>query len=56
MNVSKPGTILLGWKLGIDYDMTWSCYQGGESPCGMCESCSIRDAAFAEANRLRNAR
>lgn len=48
MHLSKPGTIQLGLSLGIDYDMTWSCYEGGETPCGVCDSCRIRNAAFAE--------
>lgn len=52
MHVSKPGTILLGWKLGIDYEITWSCYEGGAEPCHTCDSCRIRDAAFAEARAL----
>lgn len=53
MHLSKPGTILLGWKLGLDYSLTWSCYEGGQQPCGVCDSCRIRDEAFAEAHRLK---
>ena len=49
MHLSKTGTILLGWKLGVDYNITWSCYEGGEDPCHVCDSCRIRDAAFSEA-------
>lgn len=47
MHLSKTGTIRLGMSLGVDYDMTWSCYDGGELPCGVCDSCRIRNAAFA---------
>lgn len=48
MHLPKAGVIRLGLSLGVDYSLTWSCYQGGEQPCGVCDSCRIRDAAFAE--------
>jgi len=28
---------------------TWSCYQGEVKPCGLCDSCRIRDQALIEA-------
>ena len=48
MHLSKPNTIKLGLSLGVDYAMTWSCYEGGAEPCGVCDSCRIRDAAFKD--------
>ncbi len=48
MHLPKSSVIRLGLSLGVDYDLTWSCYEGGETPCGVCDSCRLRDAAFAE--------
>lgn len=53
MHLSKPNTIQLGLSLGVDYAMTWSCYEGGAAPCGVCDSCRIRDAAFEEVARAQ---
>ncbi len=44
--LSKAETIRLGLSLGVDYSLTWSCYAGGETPCGVCDSCRLRAAAF----------
>ena len=38
-------------RLGVPIATTWSCYQGGPEPCGVCDSCRIRDAALIEAGR-----
>ncbi|MFN5697521.1 MAG: 7-cyano-7-deazaguanine synthase QueC, partial [Cyanobacteriota bacterium] len=38
-------------RLGVPIETTWSCYGGGASPCGVCDSCRIRDAALVEAGR-----
>ncbi|MDX1977954.1 MAG: 7-cyano-7-deazaguanine synthase QueC [Pseudanabaenaceae cyanobacterium bins.68] len=35
--------------LGVPIAQTWSCYQGEEQPCGLCDSCRIRHQALIEA-------
>lgn len=46
---TKAEEIKLGMELGVDFSLTWSCYRGGEKPCGTCDSCLLRAKAFAEA-------
>ncbi len=38
-------------RLGLDPGMSWSCYdpQPDGSACGLCDSCRLRQAGFAEA-------
>jgi len=45
----KAGIIRLGVRLGVPFELTWSCYRGGKSPCGRCESCFYRSKGFREA-------
>ncbi len=45
----KSAGVLLGQRLGVDFAQTWSCYRGGERPCGECPTCVERRTAFSEA-------
>jgi 7-cyano-7-deazaguanine synthase len=45
----KAEVVRLGAELGVSFADTWSCYRGGERPCGRCPTCVERAAAFAEA-------
>lgn len=38
-------------RLGLDPGMSWSCYdpQPGGNACGLCDSCRLRKAGFADA-------
>jgi 7-cyano-7-deazaguanine synthase len=48
VNLHKTEIIQLGNRLGVSWADTWSCYDGGELACGVCDSCRLRLAAFAE--------
>ncbi|MDR0544013.1 MAG: 7-cyano-7-deazaguanine synthase QueC [Odoribacteraceae bacterium] len=49
LHLTKAEEVRLGRRLGVDYSLTWSCYRGGERPCGACDSCLLRAKAFREA-------
>jgi 7-cyano-7-deazaguanine synthase len=49
--MTKAEIIRKGIELGIDYSLTWSCYDpapGGRA-CGLCDSCQLRLKGFKEA-------
>ena len=48
-NITKADIARRGKALGINYDETWSCYKGGETPCGTCGTCVERKEALREA-------
>jgi 7-cyano-7-deazaguanine synthase len=45
----KSSLVRMGLELGVDFAQTWSCYRGGDAPCGTCPTCVERAKAFAEA-------
>ena len=49
LHLSKAEIVALGASLGVDHGLTWSCYQGGDRPCGQCDSCLLRAEGFAKA-------
>lgn len=49
VGMNKAGVVKTGLALGVPYELTWSCYEGHDKPCGVCGTCIDRKAAF-EAN------
>jgi len=48
---SKADIVRRALELNIPIADTWSCYQGDSTPCGLCDSCRIRDRALIEVGR-----
>ncbi len=53
VNLNKSQVIKKGLELGVPYKYTWSCYSGGEKPCGACATCRDRADAF-KANNIED--
>lgn len=51
VNLNKAGVVKLGLSIDVPYKYTWSCYSGGDKPCGHCGTCIDRAKAF-EANGI----
>jgi 7-cyano-7-deazaguanine synthase len=51
IQMTKAQIIRKGIELGINYGLTWSCYDPapGELACGLCDSCQLRLKGFKEA-------
>jgi 7-cyano-7-deazaguanine synthase len=52
ITLSKADIVRLGAELGVPWQLTWSCYLGGELACGVCDSCRLRLKGFAEAGMV----
>jgi 7-cyano-7-deazaguanine synthase len=52
MHLTKGETVRLGTELGAPYQLTTSCYNGGEEACGTCDSCRLRIKGFKEAGQI----
>ena len=46
VGLTKADVVKLGNELGVPFELTWSCYEGGEKACGVCGTCRDRAAAF----------
>ena len=46
---TKAEIIQWGMTLRVPYEWTWSCYEGGDFPCGACDSCLLRAKGFKAA-------
>ena len=50
MDMDKAAIVKEGTRLGVDYALTWSCYEGNPAgACGACDACILRRKGFLEA-------
>ena len=51
IKMTKTEIIKKGLQLGLDYSLTWSCYDPTSEglACGLCDSCQLRLKGFKEA-------
>ncbi|MDR0309149.1 MAG: 7-cyano-7-deazaguanine synthase QueC [Candidatus Methanoplasma sp.] len=49
IGLSKADIVRKGKELGAPLHLTWSCYKGGDTACGHCDSCRLRLKGFEEA-------
>src|SRR6267378_1287401 len=54
IRMTKAEIIRTGHALGVDFSLTWSCYEPTTDgrPCGLCDSCTLRKKGFAEAGLI----
>lgn len=45
---SKAQVVKMGMELKVPFELTWSCYEGSNKPCGQCGTCIDRIRAFRE--------
>jgi 7-cyano-7-deazaguanine synthase len=51
IHMRKSEIVRRGTELGAPLERTWSCYQFEDEACGTCDSCRLRQRAFAAANQ-----
>lgn len=49
---NKETILQSGFEMGLDYAKSWTCYKGGDVPCGKCGSCQERALAFAAIGKV----
>ena len=51
LHLTKAAIVQLGQDLGLDFGLTFSCYDPGSDgrPCGQCDACLLRRKGFDEA-------
>ncbi|HSQ11385.1 MAG TPA: 7-cyano-7-deazaguanine synthase QueC, partial [Candidatus Deferrimicrobium sp.] len=51
LHMTKAAIISKGSELGVDFGLTWSCYDPSQDgrACGLCDSCQLRVKGFSQA-------
>jgi 7-cyano-7-deazaguanine synthase len=49
IDLNKGEIVKLGLKLGVPFELTWSCYGESDKACGVCDSCRLRLNGFKAA-------
>lgn len=49
IKLSKAEIAKLAVKLKAPIELTWTCYFGGDKPCGKCDACKLRALGFEQA-------
>jgi 7-cyano-7-deazaguanine synthase len=49
LDLDKAAIVREGVRLRVPFELTWSCYQGGERACGRCDACLLRLRGFRAA-------
>ena len=54
LHMTKAAIVAKGMALGVDYSLTWSCYDPGDDgrACGRCDSCQLRVKGFSDAGMI----
>lgn len=52
IKMTKKEIVLKGVELNAPIDLSWSCYENNEIPCGECDSCALRARGFKLANKI----
>lgn len=47
-SINKTDICKIGHELKVPFELTWSCYVGGEKHCGKCGTCYERKEAFKD--------
>jgi len=48
ISMTKADIVKMACELKAPVEYTWSCYAGGDVPCGKCDSCILRAKGFAD--------
>ena len=52
IELSKKKIVMAGHDLNAPLNLSWSCYENEDIPCGKCDSCELRKRGFAQAEMI----